>query len=340
MGLDQPKAVRAGEELDLDLLARCLETVGLRGPIEVQQFPRGFSNLTYLLRVDGTELVLRRPPVGSTVKSAHDMEREYRILAAIHPRFGRVPRPIGYFPEGPLYLMERVPGVILRDGAAPLEPSVMRTLSEATVDNLADIHRIDTKGLESLGRGEGYVERQVKGWADRYQKARTDDVPELERAITWLAEHLPAQAGSVLIHNDYKYDNLVLNPERLSDIRAVLDWEMATIGDPLMDLGTTLGYWMQADDPPAFRQLPFTLTSSAGNLTRAEVVERYAKRSGRPVDQPAFYYTFGLFKVAVIAQQIYYRFRQGLTQDERFAMLGMAVKLLGQQAWHTCQTGL
>jgi aminoglycoside phosphotransferase (APT) family kinase protein len=197
-------------------------------------------------------------------------------------------------------------------------------------------------GLEDLGRPEGYAARQVEGWTERWRKSRTDDVPDLDRAAAWLAANLPpespAESGAALIHNDYKYDNLVLHPQDLGRIVAVLDWEMATLGDPLMDLGTSLGYWMDPDDAPELRLLPGGPTTLPGNLSRGEVVERYAARSGRDVSDILFYYVHGLFKIATIAQQIYFRYRQGLTHDERFANLIGAVKILGRTASRAMET--
>jgi aminoglycoside phosphotransferase (APT) family kinase protein len=240
--------------------------------------------------------------------------------------------------------MERVRGVILRHPALPpgldLAPERMRRLSEAAVDGLAELHAVDYRaaGLAGFGHPAGYVERQVGGWSERWRKARTDDVPDLDRAAAWLAEQLPSDRGAAgnsetaLLHNDYKYDNLVLAPDDLTRIVAVLDWEMATVGDPLMDLGTSLGYWIDPDDPPAARHLPTGPTTQPGNLSRAEVVERYARATGRDVSRILFYYVYGVFKIAVIAQQIYYRYRQGLTRDERFAALLGAVRVLGRTA--------
>lgn len=339
MSLDRARAVRPGEEIDATRLARYLR---LDAPPRIEQFPRGFSNLTYLLRDGERELVLRRPPAGSTVKSAHDMSREYEILRRLIEVYPKVPRPIAYCddPEvigAPFYVMERVRGVILRDRLPEhvvLGPEVMRGISEAAIDNLADIHAVDyaAVGLDLLARPQGYVARQVSGWTQRYQKARTDDIAALDLVAQWLAERAPSEAGACLIHNDYKYDNLVLAPDNLSDIRAVLDWEMATVGDPLLDLGTTLGYWIEASDPPAMQGLRLGLTTLPGNLTRAEVVQRYAKRSRREVRDAVFYYVYGLFKIAGIAQQIYVRYKQGVTKDERFAGLIGAIRVIGEHA--------
>jgi aminoglycoside phosphotransferase (APT) family kinase protein len=343
--IDSTRPVRPGEEIDAAALAVWLKgrLPGIEGPIAVEQFPGGHSNLTYLLRFGDRELVLRRPPFGSRVKTAHDMGREYHVLSRLYAAYPKAPRALLHCddPEvigAPFYVMERVRGIILRKPAAPsgidLTPAQMRAISEAAVDGLADLHAVDWRaaGLEDLGHPEGYVARQVEGWSGRWQKARTDDVPDLDRAAAWLAANLPAESGVALIHNDYKYDNIVLHPQDLDRIVAVLDWEMATLGDPLMDLGTSLGYWMDPDDAPELRLLPAGPTTLPGNLSRAEVVERYAARSGRDVSGILFYYVFGLFKIAVIAQQIYYRYKQGLTHDERFATLIGAVRILGRTA--------
>lgn len=349
---DPTRPVRSGEELNASALALWLRERldGVEGPVEIEQFPGGHSNLTYLLRFGGRELVLRRPPFGSKVKTAHDMGREYRILSRLHAVYPKAPRALAHCddPEllgAPFYIMERVRGVILRHQKPPqgveLSPETMRTLSEAAVDGLADLHGVDYEaaGLGGLGRPEGYVARQVKGWSERWRNARTDDVPDLDRIIAWLAENQPPERGAALIHNDYKYDNLVLAPEDLTRVVAVLDWEMATIGDPLMDLGTSLGYWTDPEDIPGLLLLPGGPTTLEGNLNRAQVVERYANRSGRDVSDILFYYVFGLFKIAVIAQQIYYRYRQGLTRDERFASLIGAVRILGSTASKTLAKG-
>jgi aminoglycoside phosphotransferase (APT) family kinase protein len=344
--IDSAAAVRPGEEIDAAALAAWLKgkLLGIEGPVTVEQFPGGHSNLTYLLRFGNSELVLRRPPFGSKVKTAHDMGREFKVLSHLHAAYPLAPHALLHCDDlevigAPFYLMERVRGVILRHQKAPegldLNPGRMRALSEATVDGLVDLHAVDYRevGLEDLGHPEGYVQRQVEGWTERWRTSRTDDVPDLDRAATWLAAHLPpGSEPPALLHNDYKYDNLVLHPQELDRVVAVLDWEMATVGDPLMDLGTSLGYWMDADDAPGLRMLPAGPTTLPGNLSRGEVVERYAARSGRDVSQILFYYVFGLFKIAVIAQQIYYRYQQGLTHDERFAALIGAVRILGRTA--------
>ena len=298
----------------------------------------------------GREAVLRRAPFGAKVKSAHDMGREWTILSALQGAYPRAPRPLAFCEDAsvlgaPFYLMERVQGVILRgDGSASgvtLTPEILRATSTALVDNLADLHAVPVAGtpLATLGRPDGYVARQVKGWTDRYFAAKTDEVPDIEAAAAWAAAHRPPEGGATLVHNDYKYDNVVLDPADPSRIVAVLDWEMATVGDPLMDLGTALGYWTDPDDPEALRASAFGPTHLPGSLSRREVVERYALRSGRDVGDVLFHYVFALFKLAVIVQQIYRRFRDGHTSDPRFARLGATVRILGTQARRALDRG-
>lgn len=341
--IDEPRQVRESEQLDASALEAYLKDAipGAQGPLTIEQFPSGHSNLTYMLRLGERELVLRRPPFGAKIKSAHDMGREFKILSALQGVYGKVPAPLAWCQDesvlgAEFYVMERVRGVILRgmkqrDG---MDPTMMRRLSELLVDTLVELHAVDLEaaGLTDFGRPEGYVERQVHGWTKRWRGAQTDDVPTVEAVAAWLAENMPPEAGAALIHNDFKYDNVVLAPDGMDRVLAVLDWEMATVGDPLMDLGTSLGYWVTAEDPPHLRQLPFGPTVAPGNLTRAQVVERYAEASGRDVGHALFYYVYGVFKIAVIIQQIYARFRRGLTDDPRFAMFGVGVQILGQTA--------
>ncbi|MBN2283389.1 MAG: phosphotransferase family protein [Deltaproteobacteria bacterium] len=339
--IDKSVKVREGEELDLKPVETFLKdsVPGLQGELVVEQFPGGYSNLTYLIRVGDRELVLRRPPFGRKAKSAHDMGREYRILSALHPLFPYCPKPLIYAEDDsvmgcPFYVMDRIKGIILRkdlpQGLA-FEPKDARRLCENLLDIQCQLHSIDYReaGLEDFGRPQGYVRRQVEGWSERYRQARTPDAPDCEKVMAWLAEKMPGEIDRVsVIHNDYKLDNVVLDPEDPTRITGILDWEMATIGDPLMDLGSSVAYWVEENDPPDLQAIRLMPTNMPGALTRKELVERYVERSGIPIDNFDFYYCFGLFRLAVIAQQIYYRFYHGQTKDKRFQMFIFATKIL------------
>ncbi|MBM7772415.1 aminoglycoside phosphotransferase (APT) family kinase protein [Actinokineospora baliensis] len=292
---------------------------------EVGQFPGGASNLTYLLSYPDRELVLRRPPAGRKAASAHDMRREFRVQRALKPVYPYVPSVLALCTDhgvlgSDFYLMERLHGTILRGDLPPdmsLTPRQATELSTALVDRLVDLHRVDpaAAGLTDLGKGAGYVARQVRGWTERFAAARTDNVPDFAAVTTWLAATQPGDVASVVIHNDWRFDNAVL---RGGAVVGVLDWEMATLGDPLMDLGGALAYWVQADDEPEFRRARRQPTHLPGMLTRAEVVAHYVERTGlRPADW-AFYEVFGLFRLAVIMQQIYYRYHHGHTGNPAF----------------------
>ena len=339
--IDKPKSVREGESLNEEKLLEVLlaNVPGLSGEIKVTQFPGGFSNLTYLIEVGDAEYVLRRPPFGAQVKSGHDMGREYKILSALNPHFPKAPRAVYYTEDesvlgAPFYLMERVKGVILRAKMPKeMQPDAakMSDIASSLLHTLVELHQVDYQaaGLSDLGKPDGYIERQIKGWTKRYLDAKTDDVPQLEKAAHWLSENKPDQNRSTLIHNDFKYDNVVLNSEDWTQVIAVLDWEMTTLGDPLMDLGTSMGYWVNANDPDFMRQLNLTPTHLPGNPTRGEFLHQYASATGSEVGDGVFYYVFGLFKIAVIVQQIYYRHQKGLTNDPRFAKLIDAVRGMG-----------
>ncbi len=352
---DQAGTVRAGEELDLARLRPFLqEHFGHSGPVSVEQFPSGHSNLTYLVRLGderlgSREVVLRRPPFGSKVRSAHDMGREYRVLSKLHPAYPVAPRALLYCDDlsilnAPFYLMERIRGMIMRNEpppGVPFPPETARRLSEAFLDNLARLHRLDYAaiGLADLGKPQGYLERQVKGWIERYHGSKTHDLPEVERISTWLTERIPVSQQTALIHNDYKYDNVVLDPGDATKIVGVLDWEMCTLGDPLTDLGTALAYWTDPQDPEEFQEIRSAPTTSPGTLTRKQLVERYAAATGRDPGDMSFYLTFARFKVAVIIQQIYYRYAQGLTQDARFADMPKSIRTLLRASWHCAESG-
>ena len=347
--IDQARKVREGEELDVEKLKAYLKKHVDDFPenIEISQFPSGYSNLTYLLKSGDKEYVLRRPPFGANIKSAHDMGREYRVLSALKPIYEQVPQPVHYCEDesvigAPFYLMERVQGIILRNKppqGMDITPKLMRSISEAAVDNLADLHSLNLKSsdLISMGKPEGYVQRQVEGWIKRYYNAETDKIEGMDKTARWMQDNQPTESSVAFIHNDYKYDNLVLHPQDPRRIIAVLDWEMATVGDPLMDLGTSLGYWAEANDSPALK--PFNLTWMPSNLSRQEVVERYAQRRGTEVPDMLFYYVFGAFKIGVIVQQIYARYKKGYTQDPRFAGLIHVVQACAANAKKAVQMG-
>jgi aminoglycoside phosphotransferase (APT) family kinase protein len=354
--IDRPKRVREGEELDREALAAwlrahtdLLDQFDHGGDeVTILQFPSGYSNLTYMLRLGETEAVLRRPPFGEVVKSGHDMSREHTVLSKLAPVYPLAPRPLAFCDDAsvlgaPFYLMERRRGVIIRrkpPKGMKIDEATARALSSALIDGLADLHKIDWQGvgLGDFGKPEGYALRQVEGWTRRWNRAKTEDVPKLDAVAAWLAEQLPADADAdpALIHNDYKYDNVLLDVAGVEGgevkINAVLDWEMATIGSPRMDLGTTLGYWVERGDDPRLQGLAFGPTNLPGSLTRAELVDRYQERSGIELSSATYYRVFGLFKIAVILQQIYARFVQGSTQDPRFAALGYFVTMLAEVA--------
>ena len=337
------------EGLDIPALTAYLAAhlPGVDGELTVRRFPAGYSNLTYLVVAGAQEFVLRRPPFGVEIATAHDMLREYRVLRGLHRVYDRVPRPVLACEDpavlgAPFYLMERMPGIVLRPGPPlpAVPPPVMSDLAAALIDNLAAIHAldIDAAGLRDLGRPAGYVARQVHGWTRRYAVARTHIQPDLEAALTWLDEHQPSETGAAIIHNDYKHDNLLVDAADPTRIIAVLDWEMATLGDPLLDLGTTLGYWMEPGDPPALVEM-FGLTTLRGNPTRDQVVARYAAASGRDVPDPVFCFVYGAVKVGVILQQLHARHVRGHSRDPRLATLDRAVTACGQLAARAIEAG-
>ena len=348
---DRPGAVRHGEELDLARLDRFLRSAfpSAAGPPVVEQFPSCHSNLTYLLRLGEREIVLRRPPYGSKVKSAHDMGREYRVLSKLHSAYALAPKVLLYCDDEsalgfPFYLMERIPGIIIRrdpPAGLPFTPETARRLSESFVDNLARLQALDYAaiGLDTLGKPQGYLARQVTGWIERYYGSQTHDLPEVARIAAWLKDHMPAASDAALIHNDYKYDNLVLDPEETTRIIGLLDWEMSTIGDPLTDLGTALAYWVDPQDPDELQRIRWSPSTYAGSLTRSQLVERYARATARDVSNMVFYLAFARFKIAVIVQQIYCRYHQGLTKDVRFASMPEAVKILLCASLQSAETG-
>lgn len=316
--------------------------------IEWEQFKGGFSNLTYLLKLNDQDVVLRRPPMGAKISKAHDMLREFKVIQSLEKAaYSNTPKSIlacedPHIIGAPFFLMEKVEGEILRNKmpkGVNLSPTFFKQLSINTLDSFIELHQLELieSGLIQLGKPEGYVLRQVEGWIGRYEKAKTEEIPTLENAANWLMNNLPNQPGSVsFIHNDFKFDNLVLQSWENPQIDAVLDWEMATIGYPLMDLGTLLAYW--AEDLDAEELKMFNLSHVNGNFTRQEVIQYYALKSGLDVSHILFYYVFGIFKVAVIAQQIYQRFSQGFANDPRFGELIKVVRAFGTMAQRSIQS--
>lgn len=342
---DQAAPIRRGEELDASRVEAYLKRAipGLRGELVIEQFPRGFSNLTYLLKVGDRQMVLRRPPHGTKAKSAHDMGREFRVLSALQGVFPYCPRPLAFCQDPAVmgcdfYVMERLQGVILRKQLPPdfsLPPERMNRLCRRLLEVQMELHGIDYQavGLSDFGKPAGYVQRQVTGWCQRYRAARTPDAPDYEEVMDWLKANMPPDCDRpAVIHNDYKLDNVVLDPADPTRIIGVLDWEMATIGDPLMDLGNSLAYWVQADDPAELIKIASVPTYLPGAPSRRDMMQLYAQKSGLALEGFDYYYCFGIFRLAVIAQQIYYRFYHGQTKDQRFAALILAVQGLERAA--------
>lgn len=334
---DNARAVRGEDAFDVDAVSAWLRDNAsgkFAGAPEVRQFAGGASNLTYLLRYPDRDLVLRRPPAGAKPSSGHDMVREYRIQSLLAPVYPHVPIMVGLCTDpsvlgSDFYVMERVEGTVLRSAPpTPPDPEHTRELCLRVIDLLIELHGVDpaASGLDDFGRGAGYVARQVAGWTKRYAAARTGNVPDLARVTRWLADHQPADVASAVIHGDFRLDNVVLGDDLRP--RAVLDWELATVGDPLMDLGSSLAYWVQADDHPMLQATKRQPSDLPGMLTRREIVDYYGERTGLPTDNWRFYEVFGLFRLAVIAQQIYYRFHHGQTTNPAFEHFWIAVGYL------------
>ena len=330
--------IRAGEEIDARTLGEFLsgKAEGAERGVNIEQFPGGHSNLTYLVRAGDREYVLRRPPLGPVAPKAHDMAREFRVLEAVHPLFPPAPK-VFLLCEDPsvigatFFLMERRRGVVLRrdipaefadDAAFP------RKVSEGFIDCLAQLHSIDIQrhALTALGRPEGFLDRQVRGWTERWERAKTEEIPGMDRLTRWLANRLPPSPRPTLVHNDFKLDNIMLDAHDPGRVEAVLDWEMATVGDPLVDLGCTLCYWTEAGDPLMRGGAMSSITAQPGWLTRAELVRRYAEKTGCDVSSLGYYEVLGLFKLGVILQQIYFRYCRGQTSDERFRDFHLRVR--------------
>ncbi|MGF1472089.1 MAG: phosphotransferase family protein [Rubrobacteraceae bacterium] len=333
--------VREGEAFDVAAVERCLRANidGLpEGEMEVRQFPSGASNLTYLLRIGDWQGVLRRPPLGPVPPKAHDMKRESGLLMRLHQAYPLAPEPYFYCGDtsvigAEFYVMEHREGIVVDDSFPEgFEPTGerCRRMSALVCDTLVELHAVDyaAAGLGDLGKPEGFLRRQVEGWVGRYEKARTWDVEDAGPPTGWLVSNVPQSPPATIIHNDFKLNNLVLEPGGLEEVRAVLDWEMATLGDPLFDLAVSLSYWIQADDPEELRDVLPTVTATPGFMTREEFMDRYAEKSGRDLSRMHWYMVFGYFKLAVIVQQIYARWKKGQTKDERFAAFGEKARTL------------
>ncbi len=315
--------------------------------ITITQISGGYSNLTFLVTTPKQKLILRRPPFGEKIAKAHDMGREFRILESLQKAgYSKSPKPIMFCEDESVFgahffLMEFVDGFILRNKTpegTEFQPGDFNQLSKNALDCLIELHGLELQdsGLIHLGKPEGYAQRQVEGWAERYFKAKTHELAEMEMAASWLKSNLPITEPIAFIHNDFKYDNLVLDRSSKTEIKAVLDWEMATVGNPLMDLGTSLAYWAQAEDPQILKM--FNLSHLPGNFSRQQVIDYYSGKTGLAMDNFTFYYVFGLFKVAVIAQQIFKRHSLGFANDPRFAALIHVVEAAGKMAQNAIST--
>ena len=331
--MDQPGEVRAEDTFDTAAVHEWLSSHvdGLAGPPDVRQFPGGASNLTYLLRYPDRELILRRPPTGRKAATAHDMKREFRVQRQLRPVFPYVPNVLALCQDDAVigsdfYVMDRIEGIILR-GDLPegmtLSPLQARDLAQSAIDRLIELHSVDpdAAGLGDLGKGAGYVARQVRGWSERLRAAHTDNVPDFEYVMAWLDEHQPGDVRICVIHNDYRFDNMVLDGPETLNVVGILDWEMATLGDALMDLAGVVAYWVQADDDELAQLSRKQPTHLPGMPTRKEIVDYYCDRMGLRVADWRFYEVFGAFRLAVIMQQIYYRYHHGQTHNPAFKNL-------------------
>ncbi len=339
--------IRPGEEIDPGRLEDylCGKLPGASGPLTLEQFPGGHSNLTYCLRYRDREFVMRRPPIGPVAPTAHDMTREYRVLKALQGHFPPAPEPYALCEDPsvigvPFYVMERRRGIVIRREIPPEvvamgDPKeVHRRISAAMVDTLVALHQVDFEkaGLGQLGKPDGFVQRQVKGWGDRWERSKTREIPEIETLARFLADRIPPSLPPTIVHNDFKLDNVMLHPRDPGLIIAVFDWEMCTIGDPLIDVGLLLAYWPRPDDPMARQLAISSVTTHPGFYSREEVLERYARQTGTDVSRISFYEVFALYKLCVVLEQIYCRFVRGQTRDERFAMFEAAVPTLARAA--------
>jgi aminoglycoside phosphotransferase (APT) family kinase protein len=329
--LNRSVEVGPTEEVDLGKLESFLrERFPEAGEgLSVRHFGNGSSNLTYFVRLGSLDVVLRRPPLSGQANTAQDMGREYQILSRLNQVYTLAPRALVYCEDPtvlgvPFYLMEPIAGIVLtvsKSLETRLLTSKAKQMCKSFIENLAALHAVSfvDAGLGDLGKPEGYVERQVNGWIKRYYRSQVESITEVEKVSSWLSAHIPTRYRGALIHNDYHLGNVVFSSHNVGTLVGVLDWEMCTIGDPLMDLGTSLSYWVEPQDPEEIQNIGRITPVIPGFVTRREFAELYAERSGQSLKDIAFYYAFGLFKTAVIVQQIYYRFQRGFMKDTRFA---------------------
>lgn len=335
--------VRKGEELDWAALDRHLKSVlpHLEGEAEISQFASGKSNLTYRLKYANDDLVVRRPPFGAKAKTAHSMIREYRIMDQLKPVYASVPETLYYSDDESIigsefYIMRKVEGVLVSK-QIPVEwnftAADTRRLCISFWEKLVELHQVDpaAAGLGDFGKPEGYIERQVLGWNRRFERVITPDVDHFSSVRDWLVDQLPEESKRhSILHGDYRIDNVILEEHNPCNILAVLDWEICALGDPLMDLGNSLAYWIQDDDPRELRGLLVQPSNAPGMLRRSEILDLYQDRTGVDTSDFTFYLVYGYWRLAVILQQIYFRYFHGQTRDERFKTFGIAAQYLGQ----------
>lgn len=338
--IDRPESVRKGEALNSDQLAKYLKAhLPNVGELQqIKQFKGGASNLTYQLDFEQNSYILRRPPIGTKAKSAHNMQREFDVMQRLQPYYSYLPEMIVYCADESIidsdfYVMEKLTGIIPRANlpkSLSLSPNEIRTMCEAAVDKLVELHQVDYQAanFERYYKGEGYVNRQISGWSRRFRQARTPNVPDFEEVMNWLVNEMPQDQKPTIIHNDFRFDNLVYDAQRPTKVIGVLDWEMATVGDPLMDLGGSLAYWIEAKDPYCWRLFRRQPTHLEGMMTRSEVVQYYLGKMGWENVNMKYYFVFGIFRLAAILQQIYYRYYHKQTTNPQFKTLGIAADML------------
>lgn len=350
--LPETIAIREDEDFDHERLAAHLrgQLLGSEQPLTIRQFGGGHANLTYLLQYGEQEYVLRRPPLGPVAATAHDMGREYRVLSVLHRVYALAPRAYHFCEDAavigaPFFVMERRRGTVVRFAIPPefgggQDADANRRISEALIDALADLHQADYRaiGLDTLGKPEGFLRRQIDGWAQRYERSQTRDLPVVAEVVAWLRDEQPPSPPATLLHNDWRLDNMMLDSADPGRVVAVFDWDMCTLGDPLADLGTLLSSWREAGEPMAAMTAGSMPSTVPGFLTRRQAVERYGQRRGIDVGTVPYYYVFGMFKIAVVLQQIFHRYHLGQTKDQRFAVLDQVAEMLFVHARQLCQS--